>query len=173
MDTALMGSMQNFQGVFSDHTSSTIIFLVFLTFLVGVVVYIFFAECLKKVARKTNTPQTWRAYIPVWNIFLELEIAQLGVIWVLPFLLSFFLQLLNGSTVLNTSFSILVTLANYLSIAVNVYMWMRIAQRLSKPAWIGLLQIIPLVGAVSIVYLAFSKTAVPKQTELGAAGTMQ
>ena len=46
----------------------------------GLVVYIWMAICLQKIAEKTNTPNGWLAWIPIANIYLMCMIAGKGMV---------------------------------------------------------------------------------------------
>jgi len=93
--------------------------------------YIYFALCLQLIARKTNTPNEWMAWIPVANIFLMIDIAKKPLWWFI---------------------FILIPLVN---IVIGVILWMAIADRRGKPNWMGILIIIPIVGLAVPGYLAF------------------
>lgn len=41
----------------------------------GLIVYVWMAICLQKIAEKTNTPNGWMAWIPIANIYLMCMIA--------------------------------------------------------------------------------------------------
>lgn len=94
--------------------------------------YIYFAICLQTLAKKTDTPNGWLAWIPVANIFLMLQIAQKPLWW---FIL------------------LLIPLVN---IIIGIIIWMKIAERMGKPNWLGILLIVPVVGIIIPGYLAFS-----------------
>jgi hypothetical protein len=97
------------------------------------VMVIYLAICLQTIARKTNTPNGWMAWIPIINIVLMLQIAQKPVWWIILFL---------------------VPLVN---IVIAVLAWMGIAKAVNKPEWWGILVIVPLVGVIVPGYLAFAK----------------
>lgn len=106
-----------------------VIFLLFLAFLC----YIFFAICLMKIAKKTETPRRWFAWIPVLNVILMLKIAQKPLWW-------FFLLLIPP-----------------INIAIMIVVWMAIAKAVKKPDWLGVLMLIPIANLIVPAYLAFSK----------------
>jgi hypothetical protein len=111
-----------------------VIFIIALTF------YIYLAVCLMKIAKKTNTPNAWFAWIPILNVILMLQIAKKPMWWLFPFFIPF----------VNIIFSILV--------------WMEIARAVGKPEWWGILMIIPFVNLVVPGYLAFSGEDVHVET---------
>ncbi len=101
--------------------------------LVGLGLYLYFALCFFMMAKKTNTPNGWLAFVPIANIFQVLQLANKPAWW---FLL-FFVPLVN--------------------IAISIVVFMEIAKRLNKPEWVGVLMIVPGVNFFVPAYLAFSK----------------
>lgn len=95
--------------------------------------YVYLALCLMTIARKTNTPNGWMAWIPIVNVFLLLMIAQKPLWW---FLLC------------------LIPLVN---IVIFIIVWMGVAKAVNKPEWWGILMIVPLVNLIVPGYLAFAK----------------
>ncbi len=96
------------------------------------VFYVYVAICLMTIARKTNTPNGWMAWIPIINIILMLQIAQKPLWWIILC----FIPLVN--------------------IVIFVLAWMGIAKAVNKPEWWGILIIIPVVSLIVPGYLAFS-----------------
>ncbi len=94
--------------------------------------YLYLALCLHFIARKTNTPNEWLAWIPIANIILTLQIAQKPIWWIILFLIPI------------------------VNIIVLILTWMAIARRRRKGGWIGILIIIPLINLIVPGYLAFS-----------------
>ena len=105
-------------------------FFVFLIFFV--VIYVYIALCLSTIAKKTNTPDTWMAWVPIIQGVLMLKIAQKPIWWIILF----FVPLVG--------------------IVIGIMVWMEIARRRNKPEWWGILLIVPLVGIIVPGYLAFS-----------------
>ena len=101
--------------------------------LIGLAFHVYLAICLIKIAKKTNTPNEWYAWVPVLNIILMLQIAKKPVWWFLMFFIPF----------ANIIFSILI--------------WMEIAKRVNKPDWWGILIIVPFINFVVPGFLAFSE----------------
>ena len=104
--------------------------MVFLVF--ALVTYIFMALCLQTIAKKTNTPDSWLAWIPIANFILMLNIAHKPVWWIVL---------------------MLIPLVN---IVMVVIVWMEIAKARGKPEWWGILTIVPLLNFVAHGYLAFA-----------------
>jgi len=95
--------------------------------------YVYCCLTLHLIARKTNTPRAWLAWIPIAQIVLLLLIAEKPLWWLI-------LLLIPG---VNIIFVILV--------------WMSIVRRRGKPGWLGALLIIPPVNLAILGYLAFSR----------------
>jgi hypothetical protein len=101
--------------------------------IIAVVIYLYFAYCLVAIGKKSGDQRAWWGWIPVLQVLLMLRVANLSYWWFL---------------------ALLVPIVN---IGVAIWVWIRIAQRRSKPAWTGALMIIPGVDLFVLGYLAFSK----------------
>lgn len=102
-------------------------------FIIMVVGYIYFAICLMKIAKKTNTENGWFAWIPILNVFLMLMIAKRPLWW-------FILMLIP-----------------IVNLIIGIIVWMAIAEARGKPNWIGILMLVPFLNIIILGYLAFSK----------------
>jgi hypothetical protein len=100
---------------------------------VSVLFYIYNSLCLHKIANKTKTPFGWFAWLPIFNVFLMLMIARKTLWWFLLLLL----PLIN--------------------IVCVIILWMEIARMRNKPAWLGILMMLPIANFFIIGYLAFSR----------------
>lgn len=98
--------------------------------LLWLVLYVYFAICLQILAKKTNTPNGWLAWIPIGNIFLMISIAQKPLWWILLLLIPI------------------------VNIIMAIIIWMAIAERRGQPNWFGILTIVPFVGLFVPGYLA-------------------
>jgi len=106
------------------------------------VVYVFFAYCLARLAVKTDMPMgkafIW-ALIPIANIFLILKIADKPMWW---FIL------------------LLIPIVNFV---ISIIMWMAISERLGRPGWWGIvIAIVPVVNLIFFLILAFEEKRVPR-----------
>jgi hypothetical protein len=101
--------------------------------IVVLAIYIYLAICLMKIAKKTNTPNGWFAWIPILNIVLMIQIARKPMWWIIMF----FIPLVN--------------------IIFSIMIWMGVAEALKKPSWLGILMIVPIANVIIPGYLAFSK----------------
>lgn len=97
---------------------------------IGIGLYLIMGIALMTLANKTNTPNPWMAWIPIANIILMVQIAELEIWW--------------AAVVIVTC-----TVASF-------YVWMKIAERRGKPSWVGLLMLVPCVNFFVPLYLAFA-----------------
>jgi hypothetical protein len=117
-----------------DGRIGAIFLVVMLTWLLVVAaIYIYYAICLMKIAKKTGTANGWFAWIPILNLILMIQVAKKPMWWILMFLIPF----------VNIIFSIIV--------------WMAVAEAVKKPSWWGIMVIVPIMNLVMPGYLAFSK----------------
>ncbi len=100
--------------------------------LVSIVLYVWIALCFYVIAKKTNTPNPWLAFIPIANIILACQIA--GKPWWWVFL--FFIPIVNF-------------------ILGIVVMW-KICEARNKPGWLAILMIIPIANLIIPGILAFT-----------------
>lgn len=107
--------------------------LAWIAFFLMILLYIYAAVCLQKIAIKTNTEYSWLAWIPIANLYLMYLIAKPAIWW---FILLFI---------------------PYANIVAMAFIWMGIAEARKKPKWLGLLMLLPVANLVVMGYLAFSK----------------
>ena len=105
--------------------------LLFILFFV-IIIYVYTAICVMKMAKKTGTENAWMAWIPILNLILLIQIARKPIWWIIFFFIP----------ILNIIFAILV--------------WMAVAKALGKPEWLGILMIVPVANFIILGYLAFS-----------------
>ena len=113
-------------------------FAVFL--IVGLALYIYCALALMYVAKKRNVKNGWFAFIPILNVYLMTQVADLPAWWTLVVLLPI-IPLLGGLAMM----------------AAMIYFWWLIAEKLHKPGWWGILMIVPIVNLVILGILAWGK----------------
>ncbi|MBC7910211.1 MAG: hypothetical protein H7Y30_06910, partial [Pyrinomonadaceae bacterium] len=109
---------------------SSILKLVIILLVVSFVLYLYFGFALMLLARKTETPGAGLAWLPIGNLFLMCKIARRPGWWTLLLLIP----------VLNLFFIALI--------------WMSIAEVCGRPAWIGGLAAVPVLGLIAPLYLA-------------------
>jgi len=97
----------------------------------GVVGYILFAVCMKKIAEKAgHTENSWWAWIPIMQILLIFQIAQKPMWWIIL---------------------LIIPLVN---IVILIIVYMEVAKAVGKEGWWGIIAaFIPIIG---LPYLAFS-----------------
>lgn len=101
--------------------------------LTNILIYLYFGITLMIIANKTNTPNSWLAWIPIANLFLMCKVGQRSY----------------GCVAL-----LLIPIVNLVVIAM---LWMSIAEAREQPAWLGALILLPGIGLLVPLYLAFSK----------------
>lgn len=106
----------------------------------ALLVYVYVCLCLQFIAAKTSTEPVWLAWIPIGNLFLMCKIGDLSYWWLLGFLAG-----------LIPFIGVIATLV------LSGYIWYRIAINRNKAGWIGAITCLPLVGLVTMGYLAFSE----------------
>lgn len=99
--------------------------------------YVYSAISLQKIAKKTNTPNPWLAWIPIGNIVLMLQISGKPVWWIIL---------------------LFIPIVNLAWIVLGIMVWMAIAEKCGKPSWWGILLIVPGVNLIVPGYLAFSNS---------------
>lgn len=127
-------------GFFAILATFFIIFIV-----IFIVFYVFMSLALMTIARKTNTPNGWLAWIPFANLYLMTQIAKKN--WALIFIpiASFLLSWIP----------IIGFLLMLAAVIWTVWMWMGIAEARGKPGWWGILIIVPIANLVIIAMLAW------------------
>ncbi|HMQ01503.1 MAG TPA: hypothetical protein PKD79_00305 [Candidatus Doudnabacteria bacterium] len=102
-------------------------------FVLVVAFHLYVAYCLARIAKKTNTPNEWLAWVPIINIVLMVQIARLPL-WV-----------------------ILGLLVPFLNILVGVFVWWKISEERRRPGWWGILMVISPINLIVIWLLAFKE----------------
>ncbi|MBC8500326.1 MAG: hypothetical protein ISS25_01520 [Nanoarchaeota archaeon] len=111
-----------------------------LALIIGLAVYVYIAIALMTIAKKTNTPLAWLAWIPLANIYLMTQIADLSWWWTLAILLP-----------------IIPFIGQIALIVIMVWWWWKIAEKRGFPGWLGILTIIPLVNLIVMGVLAWAE----------------
>jgi hypothetical protein len=96
----------------------------------GLIGYIYIAACLYVMAQKTNVETPWLAFVPIINIIIPFQIAGISLIWIL----AMFIPLVN--------------------LAVMIWVWIKIAEARNKPAFWGVLMIVPGINLIVPLVLA-------------------
>jgi hypothetical protein len=103
--------------------------------LIDLIVYITFSLPLFIIAKKSEHPYAWVAFIPVFDFWLICDMADvsvfLGLLYVFP----------------------------YVNLLVHMYIWSRISENTNKsPLW-GILMPVPVVSIIVGFYLALYEPA--------------
>jgi len=107
-----------------------LIMVVFLVIFAAI--YVYMALAFSTIAKKTNTPNPWWAWVPILNIILLINIAKKPVWWVVLFFVPI------------------------VSIVIAIIVMMGVAEARNKPNWWGILMIVPFVNFIVPGYLAWS-----------------
>jgi hypothetical protein len=97
------------------------------------VLYVWCGICLKIIADKTGTENSWLAWVPIGNMILMSNIAQKPIWWGL------------------------LLLVPYVNVVMMVLIWMKIAERRNFQSWMGFLMLIPVVSLGVMGYVAFAE----------------
>jgi hypothetical protein len=101
-------------------------------FVLFAAIYVYVALAFQTIAKKTNTPDAWWAWVPIMNLLLLAKIAGKEVWWGL------------------------LCLVPVVGIVFMIIMMMAVAKARNKPDWWGILLIVPVFGLVVPGYLAWA-----------------
>ena len=104
------------------------------------VMYVYTALVLMTIAKKTNTPNGWLAWIPIANVYLMTQLAGVPGWWTLAILLAF-IPFIGGLAFM----------------AIMIWWWWKIAERRGFEGWLAILMLIPLVNLVVMGIIAWKK----------------
>ncbi len=109
--------------------------------------YIYFSLCLYFIAKKTDVPNPWIAWIPLVNLWTFVSAAGKQWWWAAVVVGMFVLTIVPVAG-----------LIFYLAgIGVTIHLWMLITENLGKNKWLGLLMLVPIANLIFPAILAFSK----------------
>ncbi|MFA4886929.1 MAG: hypothetical protein WC595_01840 [Candidatus Nanoarchaeia archaeon] len=134
-------SQEDSSSLFSTGIFAFIAGIFVILLVIFLILYIYTALALMSIAKKTSTPNAWLAWIPIGNLYLITQIAQVPAWTLLIFIFGAFIPLLP-----------LVVLA---------YWWWKIAERLGRPGWYGILAVIFPLNLIFISILAWGKNQTP------------
>ena len=101
-------------------------------FVIFAAIYVYFALAFSTIAKKTNTPNPWWAWVPILNVLLMINIAKKPMWWIILFFVPI------------------------VSIVVAIIVMMGVAEARGKPNWWGILMIVPVVNIIVPGYLAWA-----------------
>jgi len=107
--------------------------MILFALLIGLVVYVFFCFCYKRICEKCGVTPGVLIWIPIVQLVPLLQTAKMPVWMIILFLI----PLVN--------------------IVVFLMMWVKICQARGKSGWLVILLFIPIVNLIFIPYLAFSE----------------
>ncbi len=97
-----------------------------------IAIYVYFALAFQTIAKKTNTPDDWWAWVPIMNLLLVAKIAKKEVWWGL------------------------LCLIPLVGIVFAIILMMGVAEARNKPNWWGILMIVPVANFIVPGYLAWA-----------------
>jgi len=103
-------------------------------------IYIYVGFAVMAIAKKTNTPREWLAFVPIANAYLMARMADLSGWYTTSLLLAF-----------------IPTIGGMITTATFAYIWWRISEKLGKPGWWGILIMVPIINLVIIGIMAWKK----------------
>ncbi|MBI1936197.1 hypothetical protein HYS31_07195 [Candidatus Woesearchaeota archaeon] len=109
-----------------------------------IAVYIYMALAVMKIAKKTNTANAWLAWIPIANLYLMTQVGGLPGWYTFGILLAF-IPFIGGLLVA----------------VLMAYIWWKIAEKLGRPGWWGILLVIPFVNLIMMGVLAWGASPAP------------
>jgi len=104
-----------------------------ISIIIGIGLYVYIAICLQTIARKTDTPNGWLAWIPVANLYLLCKLGGKPGWWLILLLIPI------------------------VNIIILFIVWIGIANQRNKPAWLGAVWFIPVLNLITTGILAFSE----------------
>jgi hypothetical protein len=96
--------------------------------------YIIYTLPVYVIAKKSGHDYAWLAFVPIGNLWLLCDMADMELWFLIIFLVP------------------------YLNIILLGFVWWRIAENTNKPGWLGILMLIPGVNLLVGYYLAFVET---------------
>ncbi len=121
--------------------------------------YVYTSIALMTIARKTQTPKAWKAWVPFANVHLMMQIAQAprwtfySSLFLLPGL--YFRYLLPQSMRSDIVVSLVIIFISLLLTTIFIFWWWKIAERRGFYGWLSLLLFIPIVGFIVLGIIAW------------------
>jgi len=108
--------------------------VVWILILVG---YIYSAIAYMAIAKRTNTPNGWFAFIPILNIILMLQIAKRPLWWIILFIIPI------------------------VNLVIGIILFLDILKALKRPGWWIIMMFLPIVNFVFLGLMAWGKNDAP------------
>jgi len=148
-------------------TVGLILLLMLIIFILIIAIYVYTALAYMSIAKRTNTKYPWLAWIPIANIYLLTSVALLPIAIFIWYLVLFIAGLIvyyasfDYALAQPTTWGLIVSYAFFIAGAIlMVYVWWKVAQRLNRPEWWGILMIIPIVNFVFLGIMAWGNSGV-------------
>ena len=106
----------------------------------GLVVYIYSAWATMVVAQKLNVPNGWLAFIPIANVYLMTQMAEVPA-WMTLFIL----------------LPIIPFIGSLAFAAIMLWWWWKICERRGREGWWAILMLIPIVNLIILGMLAWAE----------------
>jgi Zn-dependent protease len=119
--------------------------------IMGLVLYIYSSWATMVIANKLNVPNGWLAFIPIANVYLMTQMADVPA-WMTLLILLPIIPFLGGLAFM----------------AIMIWWWWKICEKRGREGWWSLLMLIPIVNLVILGMLAWSEANGPtagKQTQ--------
>lgn len=107
---------------------------------IGLVFYVYSALVLMTIAKKTNTPNGWLAWIPFANLYLMTQIAKVPW-WTFLVIFLAWIPVVGG----------------LLLLGVMTWWWWKISEARNRPGWWAILMLIPIVNLIIMGMLAWTE----------------
>ena len=106
------------------------------------ILYIYFALVLQAIAKKTKTPNSWMAWLPIFNTYLMVKEAGLSGWWFLVWFIG-----------------IIPVVGFVLAFLFSIWVWWRISERSGHPGWLSILMLIPILNIIIPGVIAWTGSA--------------
>ena len=114
--------------------------LLFTWVIIGLAIYIYTAIALMAIAKKLKVKNGWLAFIPIANIYLMTQLADISGWWTFAIL------------------AVFIPVIGYIALLAGmIFLYWRIAESVKKPGWWGIFMIIPIVGWILLGIMAWGK----------------
>jgi hypothetical protein len=114
---------------------------------IGLAIYIYSAIAMMAIAKKTNTPNGWMAWIPIANTVLLWQMSQTPV-WTL---------IVTFAAVILAFIPVVGQIVAFGVVAISIFWWWKICEKLGYPTWWSVMQLVLPVWLVMLGIMAWGK----------------
>jgi hypothetical protein len=151
-------------------------FIVFLGIILFIylLLYIYTSIAYMKIAKKLGTERAWLAWIPVGNLLLLSQMAQMHwwpILLIIPVIALFSFMMIVASEIIFIAFFV-VSIIGIIILYVHWFIWhWKMYERLGRPGWWSLMYLIPYAGIIlysvllGIAAFGNSEKAVPETNQ--------